>query len=211
MTLIISARMKRSVLRSVSFSLLSLLVALQLALLPLSWLLAAWLPQSGINSLLGGEGLRWLLGGWTSRLFTPLFGALLLLPVGAGAVVRSGLWGALRSVGALSYRDRVSLRLSVLSAVAVWLCFFLLGGTPSQMLGVTGGWWPSPFSRALLPLAVFTLVAAAIAFGVTSGRIASQRQAYAALLWGLRRCCPLLLLYVIARQLVESFRYVFLM
>lgn len=192
------------------YAMLSLLVVLQLALLPLSWLLGAWLPQSGINSLLGGEGLRWLLGGWTARLFTPLFGALLLLPVGLGAVARSGLWGALRSVRTLSYRDRVSLRLSALSVVAVWLSFFLLGGTPSQMLGVTGEWWPSPFSRALLPLTVFTLVVAALAYGVTSGRITTQQQAYAVLLWGLRRCCPMLLLYILGWQLVESFRYVFL-
>ncbi|MDO4934740.1 MAG: ABC transporter substrate-binding protein, partial [Prevotella sp.] len=66
--------------KSKPFAVLALsLAVLQLCLLPASWMLSVLLPESGVRSLLGSEGVRWMLGRFTDMLAGRPLSCLLLL------------------------------------------------------------------------------------------------------------------------------------
>ena len=64
---------------------LSLFLA-EIMLILLSWLLSAAMPNSGIRSLLSGEGLRWFMGHFGNILATPQLAWLLLAAIAVGAL-----------------------------------------------------------------------------------------------------------------------------
>jgi len=181
------------------------LMSAQVLLMPVSWLLSAAYPDSGIRSLLSGEGLRWFMGGYADLLSTPLLVCLLLL---------SMAWGCLRLSGLLSprasFREGRALMLTLLVLLVCMLVVVLLAFIPhAVLLSVTGRLWPSPFSAALIPLLAFIVMVSASVYGLTSGRFSSLQDVYEAWLGGLRAGAPLLLFYVLLVQLIVSARYVF--
>ena len=74
----------------VAYIALALLLT-EVALLLLSWLLSATMAEEGVRSLLSPEGVRFLLGGFTSFLQKPLLIWLLLLSMAWGCIQGSGL------------------------------------------------------------------------------------------------------------------------
>jgi aminobenzoyl-glutamate transport protein len=70
-----------------------LLIAAQVLLVLLSWLLSAMMTE-GVHSLLSGEGVRWFFGSFTHMVASPLLAWLLLLCMAGGCLVKSGLWRA---------------------------------------------------------------------------------------------------------------------
>ena len=64
---------------------LSLFLA-EIMLILLSWLLSAAMPNSGIRSLLSGEGLRWFMGHFGNILATPQLAWLLLAAIAVGCL-----------------------------------------------------------------------------------------------------------------------------
>ena len=178
----------------------------QLVLMLLSWLFSALLPDSGVRSLIGSEGLRWFLGSFSSFLLSPLLVWLLLGAMAWGSLRHSGLLGVRRP---LQYRERIALRLSLLLLIASVLLTCSLSLFPhALLLSATGSLWPSPFSASLPPLAALSCTLLGIVFGVVSGRYRSLSEVYGALLSGLRSSAPLLLFYVLTFQLVQSVLFV---
>lgn len=183
---------------------LTLVVAL-LMLGLLSWLCSAAFPDSGLHSLLSGEGIRWFLGRLASLMATPVLVWILLL---------AAAWGAMQHSGMLhtdaTYRRRRA-RIIMLSYLALYLILVaLLALMPhAVLLSATGTLWPSPFSASLMPVMAFALLSAAVLYGIVAGTFASLADVYHALLDGLRLSAPLLLFYILLAQLFFSLCFVF--
>ena len=106
-----------------------------------------------VQSLLSAEGVRWLMGHVMSNyLQTPALGIILVLMMGMGVVVQSGLWNALKRFFQpgilLSRKERRAMMLAfgVLSVYAMLLVVSIL--LPWHIAqGVTGVWMHSPLYK----------------------------------------------------------------
>jgi len=191
----------RKILPHIAFALMSC----QLLLMPVSWLLSAAYPDSGIHSLLSGEGLRWFMGSYAHMMSTPLLMWLVLLSMSAGCLRLSGLLSPRDT-----FREGRALMITLLVLVVCVVVVVLLAFIPhALLLSATGRLWPSPFSAALIPIVAFVLMLVSAVYGIVSGCFSSLRAVYDALLYGLRGVAPLVLFYVLFLQLILSLRYVF--
>jgi aminobenzoyl-glutamate transport protein len=96
----------------------------------------------------------------------------------------------------------------LLTVVAVMLLVLLAAIPHAVMLSVTGSLWPSPFSRALLPLLSFIVIALSAFYGIMAGHFANLSNVYDALLDGIRQGAALLLFYLLIIQLYLSVCYI---
>jgi aminobenzoyl-glutamate transport protein len=176
----------------------------QLLLMLVSWLLSAAFPDSGIRSLLSGEGMRWFFGHFSHQLATPVLVCLVLVLMAYGTFRHCGLLHY-RS----TYRERRALTMTLLLTVVAVMLLVLLAAIPhAVMLSVTGSLWPSPFSRALLPLLSFIVIALSAFYGIMAGHFANLSNVYDALLDGIRQGAALLLFYLLTIQLYLSVCYI---
>jgi aminobenzoyl-glutamate transport protein len=176
----------------------------QLLLMLVSWLLSAAFPDSGIRSLLSGEGMRWFFGHFSHQLATPVLVCLVLVLMAYGTFRHCGLLHY-RS----TYRERRALTMTLLLTVVAVMLLVLLAAIPhAVMLSVTGSLWPSPFSRALLPLLSFIVIALSAFYGIMAGHFANLSNVYDALLDGIRQGAALLLFYLLTIQLYLSVFYI---
>ena len=180
-----------------------LIVVAELVVVLLSWLLSAMMTD-GVRSLLSGEGIRWYFSHFVDFLASPLLVWLLLLSMTVGSLVKSGI----RSPQ--GYRDRLALRFAfILVAVYVLLVLVLTLLPHGVLLSATGRLFPSPFSRALVPIVAFGILLLSVTYGLVSGRFRSAADVVASLCYGIAASAPLFLLYVLILQFYHSLRYVF--
>lgn len=185
-------------------------LAAELLLVLLSWLLSAQMVD-GVRSLLSLEGVRWLLGRFTSLLLQPVLVWLLLGGMAYGCMTESGLLSDLRRERPLSYRCKMALRVSCLLLLVYIAVVVLLTATPhAVLLSVTGTLFPSPFSAALVPLIAFALMLTGLSYGWAAGRLHQPGTMFGAMASGVGQTAPWLVAYVPMVLLYESLRYVFL-
>ena len=184
--------------------LLFLLVLSELLLVLISWLLSATQTE-GVRTLLSSEGVRWLLGQFTVFLLKPQLIWLLLLSMAFGCLWQSCLFRPSQT----SFRRQFALRLSAVVFVVQIASVALLIATPQAvLLSATGTLWPSPFSKALVPLAALITINTSICYGLLSRTFTSVADIYESQKWGLSKAAPLMILYLIVVTLYESFRFV---
>ena len=184
----------------------------------LSWLLSAT-RMDGVRSLLSSEGIRWFFGTWQTLFASPLLVWLLLCLIAWGSLRKSGLMRSVQSGGSkfftfhfslLPFRDRLALRVSLVFLVIYLVILALLTLTPHAiLLSATGHLFPSAFSRSLLPVIAFGVCLVSITFGLVSGRLRSLADILDALSTGIAHGASLIVVYLFAIQLFESFRFVF--
>ena len=184
----------------------------------LSWLLSAT-RMDGVRSLLSSEGIRWFFGTWQTLFASPLLVWLLLCLIAWGSLRKSGLMRSVQSGGSkfftfhfslLPFRDRLALRVSLVFLVIYLVILALLTLTPHAiLLSATGHLFPSAFSRSLLPVIAFGVCLVSITFGLVSGRLRSLADILDALSTGIAHGAPLIVIYLFAIQLFESFLFVF--
>ena len=194
----------------------------------LSWLLSATRMES-VRSLISSEGIRWFFGSWQSIVSSPLLVWLLLCLIAWGSLRKSGLMRSGQNGGSrsalplglsknfftfhyslLPFRDRLALRVSLVFLVIYLFILALLTLTPHAiLLSATGHLFPSAFSRSLVPVIAFGVCLVSITFGLVSGRLRSLADILDALSTGIARGAPLIVIYLFAIQLFESFRFVF--
>lgn len=174
------------------------------AVVLLSWLLSAMMVP-GVRSLLTGEGIRWLFAHFTDGLSTPQLVWLLLASMAAGCASASGL---LR--GGDVARHGKALRAALLLLAPYLTAMTLLTMLPhAVLLSATGTLAGSPFCRALVPVLCFGTMLFSVAYGVASHRLSSLADIVGAMVGGLRAAAPLLFVYVLAAQLLQTLLYVF--
>lgn len=180
------------------------LMAAQVLLILLSWLCSAAFPESGVHSLLSGEGIRWFMGKFSHILATPLLVYILLLAIAYGSLTRSRL----RLFGK-TYRERRALTISLAWIAVYIIAVLLLTVTPhAVLLSASGSLWPSPFSDSLIPVVAFGAMTFGALYGAIAGHYHHFDDIYQAWLHGISQSAPLLLLYVVLTQFYESLCYV---
>lgn len=184
-----------------------LLVLAQLLLMLVSWIWSAAVPSSGVRSMLSSEGIRWFLGHFSELLATPVLVWILLLAAAYGCVVHSGL---LRREQA--YRAQRARVMTILfAAIYVGIVLLMTVVPHAVLLSADGSLWSSPFSSSLVPLVSFGIMAAALIYGTVSGSFLTLADVFQALVRGLQKSAPLLLLYILAAQLYFSLCFTFLL
>ena len=182
-----------------------LLIGAQLVLMVCSWLYSAAYPAVGVQSLLSGEGLRWLMGRYAQTMARPLLVWTVLLSMAWGVATESGLFCRNHT----GYRARRALWFSFFLGSLCVMVILLLSVVPhAVMRSVTGQLWPSPFSDSLVPMTAFIITLSSSVYGLIAGRFESLIDVLDSLVSGLRSGAPLLLLYVFFIQIYESLIYV---
>lgn len=181
------------------------LIVAEVLLVLLSWLLSATLTE-GVRSLLSDDGTRWFVGQFVYLLLTPQLAWLLLLAMAGGCLWRSGLCRP----SVASYQRKYALRISVMVLLVIISGVVLLLIAPQGvLLSATGRLWPSPFSRALIPLLSAILVIISACYGLLIRSFTALSDVFQSMVWGLQQAAPLILLYVFVIQFYESCCYVF--
>ena len=182
----------------------TVLVMAEVVLILASWLLSMMMTN-GVRSLLSGEGIRWFLGHCVDVLQQPLLIWILLLAMSFGALQKCKLFSK-----GVRYRERLALRVAIIAClVYVGIVVALTFIPHAILLSATGQLTYSPFSRAFIPLLAVGMLLVALAYGFTARTFSSLSAACDAVLYGLARSAPLLLIYVLGMQLYQSYLYVF--
>ena len=151
------------------YHLILALAVAEVVLVLLSWLLSATQTE-GVTSLLSSEGLRWFFGSFVSMLVSKWLVWLLLLSMAGGCLWQSGLL----KVSLNGYRERIAFRTTLILFLLYVLVIVALTAVPhAQLLSATGRLFPSPFSRALVPVVAFGLLLHSAVYGWASGRFTS--------------------------------------
>ena len=187
------------------FPYIALALALaQLLLILTSWVWSAAMPLSGVRSMLSSEGIRWYLGHFAELMASPFLVWLLLGAMAYGAVVRC------RSLQGNSYRSsRARLISMVFLVIYVGVVLLLTVSPHAVLLSATGRLFPSPFSRAFVPIVSFGVLLVSVAYGWASGSFRSIASIVSAMSTGIAAAAPLFILYVVFVQFYESLRFVF--
>ncbi len=190
----------------VAYTALGLIIG-ELALILMSWFLTATMTD-GVRSLLSGEGIRFFFGSFTQMLLQPVLVWMLLLSMAVGCLRGSGMLKAFRRE---EFRRRLTaLRLSAVLLLVMLAVVVALSYMPhAVLLSATGTFWPSPFSRALVPIVAFAIVVLAAFYGLMTRHFLSFADVCQAMAHGLAQWAPLFVLYVLAAQFIASFHYVF--
>ena len=189
----------------------------QVALVLGSWLWSAANPESSIRAILSDGGIRWFFGSFVANLSSPLLAWILLLDIGAGACVYSGLWKAVSSVvcrsgcpktaEATRYRSGI-IAASVAVVVEAVVILLLVLPRNAILLSATGHLFPSSFSVSLIPIVAFMLLTAAIAYGLFCGIFHSYSDVVRCVLHGGNNLKVVLAVYILAMELWQMAVYV---
>jgi aminobenzoyl-glutamate transport protein len=182
------------------------LVCAELVLTLLSWSLVATQTE-GVRSLLSSEGLRWFFGQYSEVIIRPELIWLILASMAVGVFWHSDIIGR----NGRNYRRPFALRVSFVVCVFLLLIGMLLVILPhAVLLSSTGQLWPSPFSRALVPLlSLLTIITSSI-YGLACRNFTTLVDIISSIIWGIEKAASLILIYILALHLYESLCYVFL-
>ena len=203
----------------------------EVLLVLLSWILSATMTEH-VHSLLSSEGIRWFFSSFSTMLASPWLVWLLLLAMAGGCLWQSGILSHLpssliphpssffphpsalspqpSSLSPLTYRHRMAFRTTVVIVALYVVAILALTVVPhAVLLSATGQLFPSPFSRALVPIVSFGVLLASAVYGWASGRFTSFADVIASLAYGIQQAAPLFILYVVAVQFYASLRFVF--
>lgn len=187
----------------------------QVALVLLSWLWSAAMPDSPVHSLLSAQGIRWFFGGFVEHLASPVLVWLLLAVLAVGSLRSSGVvTGVMRFFSgkptALTALQKFAVRSTLALLVLEFAVLAVLTLPPHAiLLSVTGCLFPSSFSLALVPVVAFVCVTVSVFFGLLAGTFHSLSDVCRGICSASRVLGPLVLLYVVVCQLCHSVFYVF--
>ena len=194
--------------RLLAYLVLALALA-EVVLVLASWLLSATMAGN-VRSLLSSEGVRWFFGGFTAMLASPWLVWLVLLAIAGGCLWQSGIVSIRLPLSSLHYRQRVALRTALILLVIYVAAILALTLVPhAVLLSATGRLFPSPFSRAFVPIVSFGVLLVSVAYGWASGSFRSIASIVSAMSTGIAAAAPLFILYVVFVQFYESLRFVF--
>ena len=185
------------------------LCCIQAAIVMLSWIVGALLPEWNIRSMLGSEAIRWFCGHFVEFCSSPVLVWIMLLSMSFGTCRASGML-QLRFSDVASTRHIRNAVVSASLAGVVYvfaICFLTL--TPhAVLLSAVGNLFPSPFSVAIVPIvSLFVFIVSAV-YGIGSNSFSSIHDITSSLVSGIRLAAPLLVLFIFAAMVVNSIIYV---
>lgn len=186
------------------FYCIATLLVTEILLILSSWLFSA-MAVGNVESLLTGEGIRWLFGTLPSMLGTP---RLIWILLGAMA------YGICRSSGILKpsstdYRSHLAMRISIIFFGIIVVIVILLSAIPHAiLLSATGTLFPSPFSRAIIPLTAASIILISSIYGLIEGSFKSIHDILDTLCQGISDWAPVLVFYLMILLVYQSFLFV---
>ena len=187
----------------IAYSIAALVVA-ELMLILVSWFLSSLMVE-GVRSLLSSEGIRWFFGQFTEMILSPVLVWILLLSMSLGTLHKSGFLSR-----PSTYRERMNHRLTLLVLFVYCGVILLLTVAPHAiLLSPTGALFPSPFSRALVPIIALGVLLVSIVYGLSVRVFTSVVDLCHAMSEGIAWWSPVLLFYVFFMQFYESVKFVF--
>ena len=184
-------------------------IVLQILVILGSWFVTVVFPTLPVRSMLSSEGIRWFLGQYTSNLASPLLVWLVLAGMTYGALRSSGLSRAIMHFSNISYRQRFALKVVVAELILFAIVLFLMTFLPQAiLLSVTGEFFPSSFSRSLIPIVCFLLTLFSITYGLINTSFTSLTDIFNSWTSGITAISPRLVIYVFVIQLYYSILFV---
>ena len=188
---------------------LTWLILINLLLLPVSWIVSATFPESHYHSLIGADGIRWMLMRLTWLLSSPLLVWLLFASIAWGSIsfskLPSSFWAYYRSEKQ-PFRVRLAVRLScALTLVSLLVVYFLALAPHAPLLGITGG----RQYEVVVPLTCLLMTGIGVFHAFVAGMASTSADLFDLLSFGLRRSPFVILFYLVFMQLYFSLRYVF--
>ena len=185
---------------------LAFLVVAEVLLVLLSWLLSSMMVD-GVRSLLSDEGIRWFFGQYATMILSPWLTYLLLLAMSAGVMKQSRIL-----MSPTNYRERMSRRMALILLLVFALCVLLLTVIPHAiLLSPTGALFPSPFSRALLPIVALCLTLVSTVYGYAVRTFSKIADVFHAMTMGIAQWAVLFVVYIFFMQFYQSLTFVFFM
>lgn len=186
-----------------------ILLLAEALLVILSWLLSAMMME-GVRSLLSSEGIRWFFGSFTSMMASPLLVWLLLLLSALGCVQQSGVVELSSQSRPITYRERIALRVAIVFLVIYVAIIVLLTLMPHAiLLSATGEFFPSAFSRSLVPIIAFGIILFSVSFAMMAGHVRTFSDILQIASFGIAKGAPLFIVLILLIQFWESIRFVF--
>lgn len=192
------------------WSILFFLMTLVLALF--SWMGSIY-GMGEVQSLLSAEGVRWWLGHVVENYVRcPALGIMLILFMGLGIVVRSGLYGVLfrlfRREKLLSRKERRALRLA-LGACGIYFMLILLALLlPWNFLqGVTGAWLHSPLVEGMVYILSLGVGISGMVYGYVSDTFRRMEDVVSAMSWLISRSASYFVVLFFIVQFFSSLEY----
>lgn len=188
------------------------LIAAQVLLVLVSWIVSSLVPELPMRSMLSSEGIRWFFGYFTTNLSSPLLIWIILIAIALGAFSSSGLYDG---VSCFFARKRMAFR----QKYALWFAFsililyigviMVLALVPHAiLLSSTGDLFPSSFSASLIPYLSLAVICMSVVYGVTNDVLHSIVDVFRTVTSGLYHLPPIIIIYILAAQLFYSFIFI---
>ncbi len=182
----------------------ALLIILELVLVLLSWVLSATTTWP-VHSLLSSEGIRWFLGHAHEMVLSPLLVWIIFFAMAYGIFVESGF-----RFRADHRQERVGRNIALVVLLLYVFTIILLVAVPHAiLLSSTGNIFPSPFSKAFVPMLSLGLLIVSVVYGLVVRTFTRFSAILEAARKGLAQASSILILYVLFIQFYESLCYVF--
>lgn len=189
--------------------LLCAFVILQVLLVFFSWIITAVFPDIHMRSLLSAEGIRWMLGEFTSNMNASYLGLFLILCITVGSIYHSHFINIFSKKNKGAYRRRLAIRIVCTEFVVCLAVMLLLTIVPHAiLLSISGELYDSSFSRSIIPYCCMTICLMSISYGFATGAVRNLAELTDNLTYGISRRASLILLYIVATQFLFSMMYV---
>ena len=199
--------------RILTYSFVSL-ICLEVFVIILSWMISTLRPDLSVNSLMGSDGVRWLFATSVSNVISEPLAWLLLLSVGLGLLVKSGLLSFGKNRDDVRkpflFQHKLALRIVFGEMVIVMVMMFLLTCLPHAVLAnVNGDLFPGPFSKSIVSTLTATVSVCSISYGVICGTFGNITSIFNAIVWGIRCVAPLIPVLMMFLEVYETVKYAF--
>jgi len=178
-----------------------------------SWIITSMDTDSGMQSLLSAEGVRWYIGSYADVLAKPLLVWILLCGCAYGILKDSCIADILKRLynkQPTEYIERMALQASCIVGILIVIAVLLLVIGPHViLLSATGTISNSSFSEGIVPIAVFLLTAIGITYGYCSSKFRGVVELFDACIKGVTTIVPVLILYIFIVHLYMTIGHIF--
>lgn len=190
-----------------------IVVVLELTVIIGTWIGSAMFSITNVRSLLSAEGVRWYVGAYSDVLATPYLIWILLAGLTYGIVSNSKVVDALQAQlrrERMEFIDRLSLHAAqILFAFILMLIMYLVCAPHAVLLSATGRIYGSSFSSGIMPLLTMLLTIPSLTYALGSSKFKSITDIFNAMVHGVTKTVPLIILYIFVMHLIMTVQYIY--
>ncbi len=186
-----------------------LLCVAQVLVILFSWIASVLMPELGLNSLLNGSGIRWLLSTYSDNLSSGWFICFLLASMSLGTFFWSGLPQKIISFNKCTYNEKFGTLVFFFgNIVALIVCAVLAFWPDSPLLNVSGELFPGPYLKAVLLILGSSIFVGSVSFALLCNKLERYEDSEQILIYGIQKVVPLVVIYFLLKELVAMMQFV---